>query len=312
LIGTPPNISFTRILAISFPEAPEISFGVWFAMAFPLVIVFLGLSWMLLTTVLFPLGKENVEGAREVLLAERNELGRMSREERIVLVLFVLTALLWICRADIRFGGTVLAGWASRLGLEGVDDSTVAMFTAILLFLIPAKRAKGRLMDWETAVRLPWGILLLFGGGFALASGFKETGLTSWIGEKFLPLAGTSPKLLVLATSSLLTFLTEVTSNTATTEMILPLLASIAVSLHIHPLLLMIPATLSASCAFMLPVATPPNAIVFGSGRVPIQTMAKAGILMNILGIILIFLTLFTLGTFLFGITPDALPAWAH
>ena len=312
LIGTPPNISFTRILAISFPDAPEISFSVWFAMAFPLVVVFLGLAWFVLTRVIFRVDGTAVAGAREVLMGERAKLGPMSREEKIVLFLFILTALLWIGRADIRFGQVVLHGWASRLGFSGVDDSTVAMFTALLLFLIPARRGNGRLMDWPTALRVPWGILLLFGGGFALASGFKETGLTAWIGEHFLPLAGTSPKLLVMATSTLLTFLTEVTSNTATTEMILPLLASISVSLHIHPLLLMIPATLSASCAFMLPVATPPNAIVFGSGRVPMQAMVKAGFILNFLGIGLIFLTVYILGIFFFGITPTELPAWAQ
>lgn len=311
LIGTPPNISFARIFAISFPEAPDISFSVWFAMAFPLVVVFLGVCWLILTRLVFPLGGGTVAGAREILEAERRGLGKMGREERAVLVLFGMTALLWITRADVDFGGRVVRGWSSRLGLAGVDDSTVAMFTAVLLFLVPARRRRGRLMDWNTALRIPWGILLLFGGGFALASGFKETGLTAWIGERFLPLAGTSPNVLVLATSSLLTFLTEVTSNTATTEMILPLLASISVSLHIHPLLLMIPATLSASCAFMLPVATPPNAIVFGSKRVPIGAMVKAGIVMNLVGIVLVFLTVTILGTFLFGITPGTLPEWA-
>ncbi|MFH1279827.1 MAG: DASS family sodium-coupled anion symporter [Candidatus Eisenbacteria bacterium] len=311
LIGTPPNLAFTRIFAISYPDAPEISFSIWFAMAFPLAAVFLVTAWALLTRVIFPVGGGAMGGVRSELSRERRELGPMEREEKSVLVVFVLTALLWIFRADIPLGGTVLRGWASRLGVTGVDDATVAMSAAVVLFLIPARRGAGRLMDWTTARRLPWGILILFGGGFALASGFQASELTEWLGRRFLGLEGTSPHILVLATSTLLTFLTEVTSNTATTQIILPILASASATLRVHPLLLMIPATLSASCAFMLPVATPPNAIVFGSRRVPIQAMVKAGIVMNLAGIVLIFLTVTLLGAFLFGITAGAPPEWA-
>ncbi|MFH1680628.1 MAG: DASS family sodium-coupled anion symporter, partial [Candidatus Eisenbacteria bacterium] len=310
LIGTPPNISLTRIFAISFPDAPRISFGAWFGMALPLVVAFLAASWFLLCYAIFPLRGGSIAGAREAVRAERKVLGRLSREESIVLALFVSTAVLWITRADLGIGGVVFRGWASRLGLAGVDDATVAMFTALLLFLIPASAGRGRLMDWRTARRLPWGILLLFGGGFALASAFRSTGLTTWIGEKCIPLVGTSPKILVAAVSTLLTFLTELTSNTATTEMILPVLASIAGTVEVHPLLLMIPATFSASFAFMLPVATPPNAIVFGSGRVPMQAMVRAGIVMNLVGIVLVWITVFLLGTLIFDMAPGRLPPW--
>ena len=206
------------------------------------------------------------------------------------------------------------------LGLEHfssyLHDATVAVAMAVLTFLIPADRdEEGRprkLMDWETAVRLPWGILLLFGGGFALALAFKESGLSQYLGESFAGrLQGLHPLLLVAAICFLLTFLTEVTSNTATTEMVLPILASAGVAVGENPLLLMIPATLSASFAFMLPVATPPNAIIFGSGRITIADMAKVGIVINLIGIAVITIVFYLLGTTVFSIEPGMVPDWA-
>ena len=166
-------------------------------------------------------------------------------------------------------------------------------------------------MDWETANRLPWHIVLLFGGGFALAKGFIDSGLTVWFGEQLSGLAGTHPMVLTSAVVTAMSFLTELTSNTATTEMILPILAGLAVSIQINPLLLMIPATLAASLAFMLPVATPPNAIVFGTGYLRIKDMARTGILLNLLGIVVVTLTTYFWGTFVFGIDVGSFPAWA-
>ena len=182
----------------------------------------------------------------------------------------------------------------------------------ILLFIIPAsKKSGGRLMDWKSTSDLPWNIVLLFGGGFALAGAFKESGLSYWVGQQMAAAEGL-PFILVIAVVALsMTFLTELTSNTATTEMILPVLAGISISLDVNPLLLMLPATLSASMAFMLPVATPPNAIVFGSNQLSVGQMARTGLILNLIGAVLITLTTYFWGTWLFEIDINQMPAWA-
>jgi len=166
-------------------------------------------------------------------------------------------------------------------------------------------------MDWDTASKIPWHIILLFGGGFALASGIKESGLSGWFGEQMIFVADYSPIIVILCIALLITFVTELTSNTATTEMILPILAGIAISTNTNPLLFMLPATLSASMAFMLPVATPPNAIVFGTGRITVFQMAKTGILLNLIGAVIITVMTYLLGTFVFDIKMDEFPIWA-
>jgi len=260
--------------------------------------------FFLLVTVLTHIPHSVFAGGRELIIRELREMGPMSQPEIRIASVFVMTALLWITRSSIDLGGLVLPGWANLLGIEDfVDDGTAAVFMACLLFLIPSGEPKrGLLMDWETAVRLPWGILLLFGGGFALADGFRESGLSEVVGSLLQGLAGSPKIVLIVATCTLLTFLTEVTSNTATTQITLPILAALSVATGIPPLLLMIPAAISASCAFMLPVATPPNAIVFSSGRVTIPQMAKAGLLMNFIGIILVTILVLTLGRVVFGL----------
>jgi sodium-dependent dicarboxylate transporter 2/3/5 len=192
-----------------------------------------------------------------------------------------------------------------------IDDGTIAVTVALLLFIIPSRSKAGMLMDWETATKLNWGIVLLFGGGFALASGFKESGLSEWIAQQLVALGNVPSVLMVGSICTMMTFLTELTSNTATTEMILPLLGSLAVAIKAHPLLLMVPATLSASCAFMLPVATPPNAIVFGSGEVKMSDMVRAGIIMNLIGIVIIITFIYALGIAALNIDPGHLPEWA-
>ncbi len=310
LIGTPPNLAFARIFAISFPEAPEISFSRWLLLGVPLIVVFLAVIWAFLTFAVHPIGGKQAACSRDIIRRERRGLGPMGPEEKRVLGVFIATALLWMTRNTLRAGSLVIPGWSDLLGLEGVDDGTVAMFMALLLFSLPAKARGQRLMDWETATRLPWGILLLFGGGFALAAGFKQSALDVWIGSHFQPMAGTSTTGQIVTISTLVTFLTEVTSNTATTQMFLPILAAVAEGVRMNPLLLMIPATLSASCAFMLPVGTPPNAIVFGSGRVPMISMVRAGVLLNLMGVVLIYFTVMFLARFIFGISLTELPYW--
>ncbi|MCB1187191.1 SLC13/DASS family transporter [bacterium] len=298
LVGTPPNLSFVRIHAISFPDAPEISFTQWLLFAAPMCIVLLAAVWLFLFR-LYGHRQQSIDA--EVFEGERRQLGRISGEEWGVLCVFVGTALLWLTRSDISIGTMQLRGWASPLGLGGmVDDGTVAILMALLLFIIPSRKSEsGRLMGWEDTLQLPWGIVLLFGGGFALASGFKESGLSDWCGAQLSALSGVHPVVMVLGICLLITFLTELTSNTATTEMILPVLAATAVALEVDPLLLMVPATISASCAFMLPVATPPNAIIFGSGRIRMAEMARAGLLINMFAALLVTASVFLLGSLL-------------
>lgn len=314
LVGTPPNLSFARIFEITFPEAPPITFGSWFVMALPISIIMIIIIWLVLTKIFFRV-PAHIKVDKAIVHKEYQNLGNMSFEEKSVLLIFSLTAILWVFRNQLVVGFVTIPGWSQLLPYPDlIDDGTVALFMAMLLFLIPtrSKDAKSAtLMGARVIKRLPWNIVLLFGGGFALAKGFQVTGLSTLIGNEFAGLAGMSPIIMVLFVCFGLTFLTELTSNTATTEMILPILASVGFAMHANPLILMIPATLSASCAFMMPVATPPNAIVFGSGRVRIAEMAKAGIFINIIGILVITIYFYTIGADLMGIDLNVFPEWA-
>jgi len=322
LIGTPPNVVFAFRFHQEFPGAPEIGFARWLMIGVPFSAVFLLLTWALLVFLLHPLGRGRLLGGREVIRQEAARLGPITRAETGVLAVFLCAAFLWIFRAEIpleiQIGGfriSRIPGWSNLLGLvdantRWVSDGTVAMMAALSLFLIPAGRKKGeRLVDWTTVERLPWNVLFLFGGGFALADGFVASGLSEWIGQQCrsfgqLPVQGQ-----ILAISGAITFLTELTSNTATTNMVLPVLAGVARAIQVNPLVLMLPATLSASCAFMLPVATPPNAIVFGTGVVPLRAMIRAGLLLNLVGMVLVLLLIYFVAIPLWAIDPQHLPA---
>lgn len=310
LIGTPPNLSFVRIFTIFFPKAPEISFARWFFFAFPLSVVFLFIVWFLLSLIFCP--KKGFTVDRQIFSGQYNALGPISFEEKAVLVDFVLLVLLWMFRSDIPIGGFKIPGWSNLLPkAKFINDGTIAIAMAFLLFLIPSKNRKGsRVLDWKTAVNLPWGIVLLFGGGFALASGFKESGLSAYLGEQLQGLGSLPPILIIACICLFITLLTELTSNTATAEILLPILAALSVSINVNPLLLMIPGTLSCSFAFMLPAATPPNAIVFGTERIRISDMARTGILLNLIGVILITAAVLLIGKGVFGIDLSRVPAW--
>lgn len=317
IIGTPPNVVFVGILKSTFPAAPEISFLQWMLFALPFSLVFLPLAWLYLVYIAAPVNNTSAEKTKaEVIVQELKNLGPMSRAEKATLTIFLTTGVLWLLRSDIDLGTFHIRGWASLLGLKGlVHDSTVAIAMAVLTFIIPAgEEREGKqqfLMEWQWAKRVPWGILLLFGGGFALASGFQESGLTHWLGEQlktlhFLPLG-----LIILIVCAMATFTTEFASNTAMASTLLPILASLSVALGINPIILMVPATISCSTAFMLPIATPPNAIVFGSGYLQIRDMVKVGLIMNILGLILIFIVVHLLAEPVFNIDWNQMPAWA-
>jgi sodium-dependent dicarboxylate transporter 2/3/5 len=314
LIGTPPNIIFAGSVRKLFPEAPPVDFLHWLAFGLPLIVVFLPLAWLLLTRLLFPVTSDLFTGGRDLIAGEIKKLGRMSAGERGVLVIFLLTAFAWIFRVDLELGFLTIPGWASRLGLaDKISDATVAMIAGTLLFLIPVNFRRGEfLLDWATAIKIPWGILLLFGGGIAMSAGFKSTGLSFWLGERLAGLGDWPPLAMILAVTALVAFLTEVTSNTATATIFMPIMAATAQALNLHPFLLMIPAAIAASCAFMLPVATPPNAIVFASGHVTVPQMARAGFWFNIIAIVLITATVYLLVAPVFQIDFLSLPAWAR
>jgi sodium-dependent dicarboxylate transporter 2/3/5 len=314
LIGTPPNLVFAGVVKELYPDAPEIGFFQWMAVGVPLLIVFLPAAWYYLNFVAYRQRVLPSEMGRAVIAEELSKLGRMSRGERVTLTVFVLTALGWMFRREIPIGSFAIPGWADLLGIgEYVHDSTVAMIGALLLFLWPVDlRRRSFALDWEWARRIPWSILILFGGGFALAASFQKTGLASWIGGSLTALVGVPVIVMIVLICLLLTFLTEMTSNTATSTMMLPILAGAAMAMRAHPFLLMVPATLSASCAFMLPVATPPNAIVFGSGYLTIPKMARVGLAMNLMGVVIITAIVYLVGVRVLGITLGAPPVWAQ
>jgi sodium-dependent dicarboxylate transporter 2/3/5 len=312
-VGTPPNLVLIETLPQLFPEAPSIGFGQWMLLGVPLYLAFIAGGWWLLSRVLFPFPPGDLLGESEGIREALDALGPVRRDEVVSGGVFALTALLWVSGGDLSLGGVTIPGWRSLLGLPEVGDAAVAIGGAVLLFLLPSKDRPGEtLLQWEDAQRgVPWGLLLLFGGGFALADGFKLSGLSESIGGAFVYLRG-APDLLVIAIVCLvLTFLTELTSNTATTALVLPILAQAGVALEIDPRALMIPATLSASCAFMMPVASPTQAIVFGSGYVPLRQMIRCGIWFNLFGVILVTLLFAVLGGGAFGFEAGTLPDWA-
>ena len=283
LIGTPPNLVFAGIIQETYNI--EISFLKWFQFGLPISILLLAISWVYLTKVAFKFKQNEFNKGKEEINRQLEELGSISYEEKIVLSVFVVTGLAWILRT-----------YLLNKFIPNLDDSIIALISGISLFLFQANNQEGKkekIMNWEDAVKLPWGILLLFGGGLAIAQGFQSSGLANWIAENLTQLNGFSLFIILLVLITAVNFLTEITSNLATTAMLLPILAPTAVILGVHPYILMVGATLAASCAFMLPVATPPNAVVFGSNYLKISDMVRVGILMNIISIIIIFMMVY-------------------
>ncbi|MCM3323114.1 MULTISPECIES: SLC13 family permease [Cytobacillus] len=276
LIGTPPNMIFAGVVKEIY--GIDISFATWMLFGVPFAAILLLVAWFYLIKMAFPMRIKELPGGKEIISSERKRLGNISFEEKLVLVVFLATAVAWITRSFIPFD------FMSR-----IDDTIIAIAAAIILFLLPSKSSKdSQLLNWKDALNIPWGILLLFGGGLAIAKGFKDSGLATWIGEQLTVLEGVHLVIVILCVTALVTFLTEITSNTATATMMFPIMASLALALDLHPYALMVAAAIAASCAFMLPVATPPNAIVFGSGYLKIGDMAKSGFWLSIFTIIFV------------------------
>ncbi len=292
LIGTPPNLILAGIVQETY--GIEITFLKWFMFGLPVSLILLAICWKYLTEFAFSFKQKAFPGGKSEINKQLKSLGKMSYEEKMVLLIFIGTAFAWITRSFLL-----------QKFIPNIDDTIIAVIAGIILFILPASKEKSRkLINWKEAVKLPWGILLLFGGGLALAQGFKTSGLAEWIGGQMTLLEGASLFILLLFLITLVNFLTEITSNLATTAMILPILAPLSLVIDVHPFILMVGATVAASCAFMLPVATPPNAVVFGSGYLRIPDMVKSGIWMNLFSIFFLTLMVYFLLPLIWGIDP--------
>ncbi|WRF11689.1 SLC13 family permease [Helicobacter pylori] len=280
LIGTPPNALLAGYMKTAFNI--EIGFAQWMVFGTPLAFIMLILAWLLLTYVIFPLKIKEIPGGKEVIRVELKKLGRLSQAEISVGIIFILASLGWI------FLGVMLKAWGVKIDKI---DSVIAMGVSALLFILPANHQGDRLIDWGVAKKLPWDVLLLFGGGLALSAQFSKTGLSLWIGHLVSSFSHLPILFIIVMVTLMVIFLTEITSNTATAAAFLPVIGGVAMGMgyeNHQSLLLTIPVALSATCAFMLPVATPPNAIAYGSGYVKIADMIKAGLWLNLVGVVLI------------------------
>ncbi len=277
LIGTPPNLVLASFLEQHY--GVEVTMLEWMRIGLPVVAVFLPITWLYLTRVAYPLRVAPTAGSRGLIGSELSRLGSLQRGEKLVLAVFTMAAAGWILRPQ-------LVAWT---GLTGISDTVIAIGAALILFLLPVDpRRRVFVMDWPTAKRLPWDILILFGGGLSLASAIAANGVDTWIASALGGLQGIAPLLAIAAVCALVVFLTEITSNTAVTATLLPVLAATALAADLPPDALLVTAALAASCAFMLPVATPPNAIVYSSGYVSVAQMARAGVWLNLMAIALI------------------------
>ena len=296
LIGTPPNMVLAGVVEESY--GIKLNMFDWMKFGVPLSSFLLFICWLYLTKIAFKFKNEEFSAGKEEILRQINKLGKFSNEEIKVLVVFTLTALGWIFRGSIE---TIF---------PMIDDTIIAIFFAVTLFIIPTKNQKTNttLLVWNDTVKLPWGILILFGGGMAIASAFGKSGLALWIADLLTNLNDVSLFLIILIIVTSINLLTEVTSNMATTAMLLPVLVTIALAIDVHPYFLLVAATLAASCAFMLPISTPPNAVVFGSGFLKIEDMFKKGVWMNLISIITITLVVYYTLPYVFEMTAELLP----
>jgi sodium-dependent dicarboxylate transporter 2/3/5 len=296
LIGTPPNMVLAGVVEESY--GIKLNMFDWMKFGVPLSSFLLMICWVYLTKIAFKFKNEEFSAGRDEILRQIKKLGGFSNEEIKVLIVFTLTAL----------------GWISRGSIEKIfpliDDTIIAIFFAVILFIIPTSNNKSdkTILVWDDTVKLPWGILILFGGGMAIASAFGKSGLALWIADLLQNLNGIPLFLIILIIVTSINLLTEVTSNMATTAMLLPVLVTIALAIEIHPYFLLVSATLAASCAFMLPISTPPNAVVFSSGFLKIEDMFKKGIWMNMISIITITIVVYYTLPYVFEMTAMLYP----
>ncbi len=296
IIGTPTNVIFVGIAEELYGQT--ITFTQWMALGLPFSLLMLAIGWVYLTRVVFPVTIEGIPGGKNAIHTQLQSLGRISYKEKSVLIVFIVVAVCWIT-----------SSFLLKKYIPGINDTLIAIAGAITLFVIPSgEKGKTGIINWQTAETIPWGILLLFGGGLALAEGFKVSGLATWIGSQLTLFEALPTILLIFAIIAVVNFLTEITSNVATAAMLMPVLAALALSIDVHPYFLMTATTVAASCAFMLPVATPPNAVVFGSGLLTIPGMLKAGFWMNIISIFVATILVYYILPLVWGIKIDVFP----
>ncbi len=297
LFGSVPNAFIAAYLSSEFDR--NIGFFQWMLLGFPLVIAFIAIAWLMITRLLFRFRLDSIPGGDEMVRSEIDELGPMGRGERMVLVVFASAAFLWVV-PSLLINISAVEEAAPWLG--DLQDPAIAMTAAVSLFLLPGDKGHP-VLEWDDAEKgLPWGVLLLFGGGLSLAAAIASTGLDEWFGQNLESLGALPVIVLVAGIAFIILMLTEVTSNTATTAAFIPILAGVAVAIDVDPMLLMVPAALAATCAFMLPVGTPPNAIVFSTGAVKIGEMARGGFVLNVTGVILITIATLLIGPWALGI----------
>lgn len=290
IIGTPPNVVFVGYMQEFYDR--QIAFGRWLLIGVPVSFTLLTITYLMLTRVLFPHRLSRLSGSDDLIKDKLRELGPMSRAEQLVAVIFFLTAFSWIFQSTIN----------DLLGENYLDNTVVAMTGGILMFITPTSFSRNEyVLDWESTRRLPWGILLLFGGGLCLAKGMESTGLVQLVGDKIAGSGNISLWLLLLLLTAFMLFMTEVMSNVALVVIFVPVVLGIADSLEVNPLYLAIPVTLASSCAFMMPISTPPNAVVFSSGYIRMADMVKAGIFLNIISILVLLLVGLTLVQWVYG-----------
>lgn len=310
IIGTPPNGFFIAQMEAIFPAAPAIDFSTWMIFALPLSCIFLPIGWFWLTYGVYRNIPEKISAGKDIINDKLSALGNMSKGEKWTLLVFAGTAIAWILRSEKNIGNFIIPG--INTFLPGVDDSTIAIAGALLLFLLPVSRSEGiYTMNWEWAKKIPWGILILFGGGICLSKAFIASGLAHEI-IKHLGFIHTIHIIIaVLIVGILVSLLTEVTSNTAIAGVMMPIMGITAVSMEVHPYILMLTAAFACSMAFMLPVATPPNAVAYGSGYINMRDMIRAGWILNIIGIFLLVVFLFTVFMWVLGFSVE-MPVWAY
>ena len=308
LIGTPTNLILIGILEKLFPDAPPITFFTWLKIGLPLVIVLLPVFCFYLIRYFGIAG--NLSQNDTVIKDELAALGKISPGERRVIYVCLLAIFGWVFRDDLLFGNLVIPGWASILGLgEYVHDSTVAIVAALLLFMLPATK-ETRLLDWKAASQVPWGVAMIVGGGYAIAAGFESTGLADWLGNQLVFISKYPFFIVMVLVIGFVMIFTEFNSNTATANILLPVLASMAVAAAINPLLLMIPAAVASSLGFMMPAGTGPNTVIFGSDRVTVADMVKCGVWLDLISLVIVVMMMYFIIMPWLGLE-SALPDWA-
>lgn len=307
LIGSPTNMIFVGIFDRLFPDAPPVTFFTWLIVGVPIVLVMIPVFWYFIVKYF------KVEGTLgsniSIIKEELDGLGKMKTGEKRVLYIAGIMVAGWIFKDDLAFGSLVIPGWVGLLGFTGIHDTTIAMAGALILFSLTDGNSK-RLITWKEASQVPWGVVMIVGGGYAVAAGFVSTGLAEWLGLQLSFISGFSFFMILVIVLAFILVFTEFNSNTATANIFLPILASTAVAASVNPLIIMIPATIACSCAFMMPAATGPNTVVLGSERVTVQQMMKCGFWLNIITLVVLTIMLYFIIVPILGLEME-LPAWA-